>query len=386
VDVLNEDGGVGFFVMDRCVLGRCWGGLRIATDVTRAEVYILARTMTMKSMLVGIPIGGAKGGVRLQTTLIAKDQLLSLISRLVGRYLIEQSYFLGTDIGFSEKDANQVYKLAGSRRRIFSGRLSPGACCAHSVLASIEYVKRMNPKVEAVTVALEGFGNMAIPTAKLLTLNGYKIVAVSNIDGTLEDQSGLDVEQLAEMAIGQHGFLSRYSFQHPSATFRPDESINFKKCDILIPGARVFSISDTTARMVKSKLVCPIANSPVTCSGEKILASRGIVSVPDVISNSGALIGSFAQQLGANEFQTKHIIADMIDSNLKNVFSDQNEDRIPKLIAQEIAVQRMKSLEQSERVVALQWLTPWFREFGFHSVLRALRHYLSLKAFGEFPA
>jgi glutamate dehydrogenase (NAD(P)+) len=380
VDVLNEDSGVGYFVIDRSVLGRCWGGLRIATDLTLTEVKILARTMTVKSILACVPIGGAKGGVRLQTELVTRDQRLDLASRLVGHYLRRRSYFLGTDIGFGEKDANRVYQLTGSKRRVFSGRLSPGACCAHSVLASIEYVKRMNPKLEAVTAALEGFGNMAMPTAKLLTSNGYKIVAVSNIYGTLEDPAGLDVEQLAEMAVDyKDGCLSRYSSQRPSATFQSDESINFKKCDIVIPGARIFSISDAAARILKSKLVCPIANSPVTYSGEKILADRGIISVPDVISNSGAIIGSFAQQLGANESQTKNIIVEMINSNLESVCSGQMADRIPKLIAQDIAAQRMKRLEESERIAALQLLAPWFREFGFHSVLRALREYLSLK-------
>jgi glutamate dehydrogenase (NAD(P)+) len=387
VDVLDEDGSVGYYVIDRCVLGRCWGGFRIATDLTLAEVKILARTMTMKNMLAGVPIGGAKGGVRPQTKLITREQLLGLASRLVGRHVRKRSYFLGTDIGFGEKDANQVYKLAGSRRRLFSGRLSPGSCCAQSVVASIEFVKGISPKVEAVTVALEGFGNMAIPTARLLTSKGYQIVAVSNIDGTLEDQTGLDVEQLAQMAVGsQNNFLSRYSFQHSSATFRSDESINFKQSDILIPGARIFSISDETARMIRSKLVCPIANSPVTRAGEKILASRGIVSVPDVISNSGAIIGSFAQQLGASELQTRQIIVDIVDSNLEKVFFGQTANRIPKLIAQDIAVQRMKSLIRYERLTALRWLEAWFREFGFHSVLKALKEYLSLKAIDGPPA
>ena len=98
-----------------------------------------------------------------------------------------------------------------------------------------------------------------------------------------------------------------------------------------------------------------------------------------MISSSGALIGSFAQQLGADETQTKQIIADIINSNLKNVLeSDSGQN--PKLLAHDTAMRRIKSLERSERIIALQWLTPWLREFGMSSIFRALKQYLSLKA------
>jgi glutamate dehydrogenase/leucine dehydrogenase len=379
VEVLSEGEGVGYFVIDRSILGRSWGGLRTATDLSLAEVKILARTMTMKSVLAGVPIGGAKGGICPQTSTIDSERLVGLASRLIGRHVRRQSYFLGTDIGFTQENANRVYELAGSRRRIFSGKLSPGACCACSVLASIEFVKHMNPKVEAGTVALEGFGAMAVPTAKLLTSKGYKIVAVSNIEGTLEDPARVNVDELAKMATNSHNsFLSRYAAVHPSATFRSDDSINFKACDILIPGARVFSINERTAPLVKSKVVCPISNSPVSAAAEETLAKRGIISVPDVISNSGAIIGSFAQQLGANQAQTECIITDIVNSNLKRVFEPVS-GRIPKLLAINIAVQQMKSLEKSEKITALRWLSPWLREFGLKSILMAMREYLSLK-------
>ena len=380
-EVLSDRDGVGYFVIDRSILGRSWGGFRIAADLSLAEVKILARTMTVKNVLAGVPIGGAKGGIRLQTKTIEREKLLNLASRLIGGHIRKQSYFLGTDIGFKENDANRVYELAGSKRRLFSGKLSPGACCAHSILASIEFVKRMNPGLKGETVALEGFGAIAIPTAKLLTSKGYRIVAVSNIEGTLYDQTGLNIEQLAGKAPNsQDNFLLCYASVHSSATFRPGESINFTKCDILIPGARVFSINEEISTQVKSEVVCPLANSPVTAAGEQTLAKRGIISVPDVISSSGALIGSFAQQLGADETQTKQIIADIVNSNLKNVF-ESDSGRNPKLLALDTAMQRIKSLEQSERIIALQWLTPWLREFGMSSILRALKQYLSLKAF-----
>ncbi|HXZ90974.1 MAG TPA: Glu/Leu/Phe/Val dehydrogenase dimerization domain-containing protein [Candidatus Dormibacteraeota bacterium] len=378
VDVLTENYGVAYFVLDRSILGRSWGGFRIADDLSLAEVKILARTMTIKSVLAGVPIGGAKGGIRPSKT-VASETLLGLASRLLAPHIRRRSYFLGTDIGFDQRSANHVYELVGSVRRSFSGKLSPGECCARSILASIEYVKKTNPEVEIETVALEGFGAMAVPTAKLLTLNGYKIVAVSNIEGTLEDQTRLDIETLAEIATQSHsGFLVRYASNHPSATFRPNEPINSKQCDILIPGARIFSISESTAPMVKSKVVCPISNSPVTTAAEESLSARGIISIPDVISNSGAVIGSFAQQLGASEVQTEGIIAEIVNSNLKKVFEPASS-RIPKSLAVELALEHMKSLERSEKKTALHWLMPWFREFGLNSILCGMKEYLSLK-------
>jgi glutamate dehydrogenase/leucine dehydrogenase len=99
-------------------------------------------------------------------------------------------------------------------------------------------------------------------------------------------------------------FPARYSIQHSSAIFPLDESINFRECDIFIPRARILSISDSAARLIKSKLVCPIADSPTTGAGEITPDSRRIVSVPDLISNSGAIIGSFTQQLEASELHS----------------------------------------------------------------------------------
>jgi len=379
VEVLSESDGVGYFVIDRSILGRSWGGFRIAADLSLAEVKILARTMTIKGVLAGVPIGGAKGGICPQTRNVGSEELLGLASRLIGRHIRSRSYFLGTDLGFDRKSADIVYELAGSSRRTFSGKLSPGVCCARSVLASIEYVKQLNSKHDPHTVALEGFGAMAVPTAKLLTSKGYNIVAVSNIDGTLEDRGGLNVKELAEMAANSNAsFLPRYATTHPSAMFRPEYSINFKACDILIPGTRVFSISERTAALVKSKVICPISNSPVSAAAEEALAQRGIMSVPDVISNSGAIIGSFAQQLGADETQTESIIVDIVNSNLKHVFESAS-GRTPKFLAVHLGVQRMKTLERSEKITALSWLIPWLRKFGANSILNGMREYLSLK-------
>jgi glutamate dehydrogenase/leucine dehydrogenase len=237
----------------------------------------------------------------------------------------------------------------------------------------------MYSKIQGETIALEGFGAMGIPTAKLLTSKGYRIIAVSNIEGTLEDDTRLEIEELAERAAkSESGIFSRYASAHPTATFRPRDSINHKECDILIPGARVFSINERTAPFVKSKVICPISNSPVSAAAEETLARRGIISVPDVISNSGAIIGSFAQQLGANEVQTENIIADIIDSNLKRAL-EPVAGRIPKLLAIDLAVERMKSLKRSERITALRWLSPWLRELGKGTILMAMKEYLSLK-------
>jgi glutamate dehydrogenase/leucine dehydrogenase len=148
---------------------------------------------------------------------------------------------------------------------------------------------------------------------------------------------------------------------------------------VLIPGARTFVVTDEGATNIKAKVVCPISNSPVTLQAEEILAARGIVSIPDVISNSGGVIASFAQHLGANIQQTTSIIAAIITQNLDSVFANLQETEIPKKIAASIATRRINRLKESEHIEGCRFLTPWIRTLGTKSIIHGIKEYLDLK-------
>ena len=370
-------------VIDTVISGRSWGGFRVAESLSLDEVKVLARTMTIKTMLAGIPIGGAKGGVSISTTNYDREEMLRLTSDIVGPYVKQRSYFLGTDLGFSEADAEVLYRYAGSKQKLFSGNLTVGEACATGILASLEYLQNKGICRFGKTVAIEGFGRIGAPTAMLLSLHGYRIVAISNIAGTLTDASGLDVTELVDIAAtSSDNPVASYPESHPSATVLPKEALPHVESDILIPGARALMLDGNLARQVKAKVICPISNAPVTADGEEVLAGLGRTSVPDVISNTGGLIASFAQHLGANIPQTKAIIYEIISRNLDSVFTNLKDGEIPKTVAAAIALERFREIQRSEKIGVLKFISPWVRTLGLTALLSGLKEYFGLKIGG----
>jgi len=148
--------------------------------------------------------------------------------------------------------------------------------------------------------------------------------------------------------------------------------------EILIPGARALVIDATVAHQVKAKVIAPISNAPVTLEGEEVLARADILSMPDIITNVGALIASFAQHLGADISQTKKLIVEIISQNLTSVFEDQVKRDIPKKKANAIALQRLEEITKSEKIGALRFLSPWIRNLGVKSMLISFKEYAAL--------
>lgn len=373
-----------YLVIDEAVLGRSWGGFRVAENLSLNEVRVLARTMTMKTILAGIPVGGAKGGVSLSTSHYSREEMLRLTSRVVGPYIKQRKYFLGTDMGLSESEANFLYYSAGSKQKIFANGLSVGDACATGISASLEYLQRNGIyRYGERTVALEGFGRIGAPTAKLLTAEGYRIVAISNLAGTLHDPSGLNVPQLLSIPSTCPGdLLSTYSKGHPNATIMPLEALSGISAEILIPGARALVLGAEVARRIKAKVVCPISNAPTTTEAEEFLARAGTVSMPDIITNTGGLIASFAQHLGADVSRTKKIIVEIISRNLDSVYQDSITGDVPKKKAIAIALGRLVELRKSEKITTLSFLFPWIRALGVSAVLNGFREYVDLKIGG----
>jgi len=367
-------------VIDTAVSGRSWGGFRVTKNLPLDEVKVLARTMTIKTMLAGIPIGGAKGGVSISSMNYSREEMLRLASDIVGPYVKRRKYFLGTDIGFSEADADVLCRYAGSKRKLFSASLTVGEACAIGILASLEYLQLNGICRSGRTVAIEGLGRIGAPTAKLLASHDYRIVAISNLAGALYDASGLDVTELISIAArSPDSPMSSYQKSHPNATALPKETLPYVESDILIPGARALMLDENLARQIKAKVLCPISNAPVTLEGEEMLARRGIVSVPDIISNAGGLIASFAQHLGANKTQTEQIIFEVITRNLRSVFMNLPSGKIPKKVAVAIATDRLGKIKRCERICTLRFLSPWIKALGLNALLAGFKQYLELK-------
>jgi glutamate dehydrogenase (NAD(P)+) len=335
-------------------------------------------------MLAGIPIGGAKGAVSLSTSQYDRDEMLQVTSALIGPYVKQRKYFLGTDLGFSESDVDFLYRSAGSKLKIFSGGLAVGEACATGIASSLDYLQQNGICCfQARTVALEGFGRIGAPTAELLSAEGYRIVAVSNLVGTLHDPSGLNVSELRSTpSTSPDDILFAYAKNHPNSAMLPRDALAHIEAEILIPGARALVINGAVARQIKAKVVCPISNAPVTTDGEEALVGAGKISMPDIITNAGGLIASFAQHLGADISRTKKIISQITSRNLDAIFPRLHRNEVPKKMATAIALNRLRELNKSEKISTLRFLSPWIQALGLSAVLYGFKEYIDLKAGG----
>ena len=136
------------------------------------------------------------------------------------------------------------------------------------------------------------------------------------------------------------------------------------------------------ARQIQAKVLCPISNAPVTTDGEEMLVRLGKISMPDIITNTGGVIASFAQHLGADVSQAKRIIREIISRNLDSVFLDLIDEEIPKKRASAIALSRLNEIQKSEKISTLRFLSPWIQALGLSALLYGFRTYLGLKVGG----
>jgi glutamate dehydrogenase/leucine dehydrogenase len=337
--------------------------------------------MTIKTVLAGIPIGGSKGGMATDTRNHLRDELLRQIANVIGSHIKNRSYIPGTDIGFTETDVNALYRFSNSKSAHFQGEIPVGEACAIGIAESLEYIaKNAVGRVRNRTVALEGFGRIGAPTARLLASRGFSVVAVSDITGTLYDPSGLDVNELSDTReIFPEDYLIRYSNAHSASSLLASKALYTVDAEILIPGARALTIHSNIADQIKAKVVCPISNGPLTLNAEAVLARRGIVSIPDVISNAGGIIASFAQHLGADSARTEKAISDIITHNLESVLLNLPRGEIPKKVAVTKAMDRLERFKRHETSSALEFLLPWVKSLGINAIFSGIKQYVALK-------
>jgi glutamate dehydrogenase (NAD(P)+) len=314
----------GFIVFDLPGAEISAGGTRLATDVTVAEVALLARAMTYKYAALGAPVGGAKAGV------VGDPRDRADRAARMARYcaeigpLFESGRFLtGPDMGTFEED------FAPLRER----RAVPGAMSAVvddvpfedlltgygvAVAAETALSATMGGDWDGRSAAIEGFGKVGGGVAREVAKRGGRVVAISTLAGSIADPAGLDVERLLELR-GRYGddCVARYGqpIAAPAALFAAE-------ADVIVPGARPGAISGTVAQSLAPsvRVVAPAANVPYTTEGAAVLRGREIAALPDFVCNAGAVLGyrsapedTPAQVLAAVAGRISEIISAVLD-------------------------------------------------------------------------
>ncbi len=311
--VRRMDGSVtvfeGYRVQHNVSTGPSKGGIRFHQHVTLGEVAALAMWMSWKTSLVGLPYGGAKGGVIVDPTLLTPTEL----EHLSRRYMQEMVNFFGPHTDVPAPDVGTNERIMGWMMDTYSnhvGHLSPAvvtgkpislggslgrreATGAGVAYLTKKYLEDLKIPLNKTTVAIQGFGNVGSETAIALAAYGAKIIAISDYTGGIYNAKGIDLKKALNY-IRTQKTLKDFDGGEPIA----NEQLLELKCTVLAPAALERVITDKNAKKLKCRVLAEAANGPTTNAADKIIEERGDIElIPDVLCNSGGVVVSYFEWL-----------------------------------------------------------------------------------------
>lgn len=321
VAIPRDDGTIGTFIGYRVqhnrARGPMKGGLRYNPDVDGDEVLALATLMTWKTAVVGIPYGGAKGGIAVNPRLLSPAEK----ERLTRKFVDEIHEVIGKDKDIPAPDmgtgaqemawiANQYEKYTGFNPAIVTGKPvelhgidgreeATGRGVGLLASAFIEQIPEAEGgrPTEGATVVIQGFGNVGSHTARYLHDIDAKIIAVSDAFGAIHNKDGLDVHALCAH-VKQTGRVEGFD----AAEAITNEELLVLECDILIPAAIGGVLTEDNAAGVKATCIIEAANGPVTPEADHIFCERGIKVLPDILANAGGVTVSYFEWAQNRQF------------------------------------------------------------------------------------
>ena len=294
---------VGYRVQHDNSRGPFKGGLRYSPDVDIDEVRALASLMTWKTAVVGIPYGGAKGGICVDPAQLSAGELERLTRRFVqGIHLV-----IGDNIDIPAPDVNtnsqvmawfmdEYNKFHGFHPGVVTGKpvdmfgsLGRDEATGRGVLiATEEYLRTQDKKILDATFVVQGFGNVGSHSARLIHERGGKVVAIGDHTASYYDHEGIHIP--AALAwIKERKVLAGWT----GAPSIPRDEILFQECDVLVPAALGSVITAENADRIKARVIIEGANGPTTPEADDLLHARGVVIVPDIYANAGGVTVSY---------------------------------------------------------------------------------------------
>jgi len=294
----------GYRVTHNIARGPSKGGIRYHPDVTLDEVKALAMWMTWKCALMGIPFGGAKGGVVCDPKKLSRVELEKLTRRYTTEIINEigpEKDIPAPDVGttpavmawifdtYSMNKGHSVLGVVTGKPLQLGGSLGREEATARGALFCIrEAVRKEGRSVEGLRVAVQGFGNVGSFLAKFLAEDGAKVIAISDSRTALYNPNGIDVP--AAFAH-KHETGSLEGLRGAEAI--TNEELVLLECDVLAPCALEQVITGENADRVKARIVCEGANGPITPTADEVLEEKGILVLPDVLANAGGVVVSY---------------------------------------------------------------------------------------------
>jgi glutamate dehydrogenase (NAD(P)+) len=269
----------GYRVQHSSARGPRKGGIRFHQDVDIDEVRALASLMTWKTALIDVPFGGGKGGVTVDATKLTpleKEEVIRRWTRTLINVLGPNRDIPAPDLGTDCVTGKPVGLFGAPGREEATGR-----GVAQITAATLQQNGR---KVEGATVAIQGFGNVGRFAALVCQELGMKVIALSDMSGGMVDKKGIDIKSIFNV-----GSLADVKSDNRIGSAEVLEI----ECDVLIPAALGNVINDSNVDKVKASFIVEGANQPIMTSADKKLRANNIVIVPDILANSGGVMGSY---------------------------------------------------------------------------------------------
>lgn len=313
------------------------GGLRYHPDVNEDIMMAHAIEMSLKCWLMGLEWGGAKGGVAIDPSKYSNQEMKNVTEALVDE--MDERNILGPfrdvpapDVGTTPQIMNWIRQRYAQRRRSredarfagvvtgkpvgygFGGIPGRSEATGYGIMTVLEEV--MKPMYNGkwfphkIKIAVMGFGNVGANTARFLANNGYKIVALSDINGGVYNARGLDFYTLSK---------AKTPAEITGEQITNAELLELKEIDILVPSALENVITEKNADRIKAKIIIEGANGPTTLEADEILKNRGIMVIPDILANAGGVTVSFFEWARNVNIKDERVPIARIDEVLKSM-------------------------------------------------------------------
>ena len=318
----------GFRVQHNIARGPAKGGLRYHPSLTLDDVRALAMYMTWKTAVVGLPFGGAKGGVVCEP----RSLTVSELERLTRRFTTEISLIVGPDRDIPAPDLGtdaQVMAWIMDTLSMHAGFSVPASVTGKPMsiggsegrytapgrglaLVTLQAMADHGLDPSGATVAVQGFGKVGSVTAKVLAEYGMKVVAVSDSSGGVHRDGGLDVAAL----VALHEERGRISEYGGGEAITNDELLTLD-VDVLVPAATEAQITGRNAARVRARVIAEGANAPVDPDADDILNDRGALVLPDILANAGGVVVSYLEWV--QDLQAYFWAAGEVNARLREV-------------------------------------------------------------------
>lgn len=368
IPVTMDDGSVqvfeGFRVVHNANLGPSKGGIRYSMDVNLDEVKALAAWMTWKCAVVGIPYGGGKGGIKCDPRKLSKGEL----ERLTRAYTDLMVSVFGPDkdipapdMGTGQQEMawimDEYSKLVGysspavvtGKPLVLGGSLGRVEATGRGVMVSTRSaLAKLGISPVGCTCAVQGFGNVGSISAKLLAMQGMKVLAISDVTGGYYNPEGIDVEAAIAYRDNNGGNLEGFNAKKIS-----NEELLELDVTVLVPAAMENQITVENADRIKAKLIVEGANGPTVANADEILNKKGIMVVPDILANAGGVTVSYFEwvQNRLGYFWTEERVYRRADRVMKTAFesvyaASQKHNISMRIAAYVVAISKVAEVEK----------------------------------------